>query len=158
MSKTLSKYIREKYIENNNKTACDWRIGNNQGMRNIKIDQTIINMIGKRELFEQADQLERSKIIEVEWMQVNLTYSQTLAWKGNLVYSIEGRTQDSSQMIYGELINAQTLVHSEPVSIEGIKNIITINTNLSPTCTTDEPLTIPYCIFRRLLLCFQTLV
>lgn len=55
-----------------------------------------------------------------------LTYSQTLAWKGNLVYSMEGNNIDSSPMIYGNLINAQTLVHAVPVSLKGVKKIITI--------------------------------
>lgn len=55
-----------------------------------------------------------------------MTYSQTLAWKGNLVYSIEGNVIDSSSMIYGNLLNAQTLVHSIPVSLTGVKRIMTI--------------------------------
>lgn len=55
-----------------------------------------------------------------------LTYSQTLAWKGNLIYSINEKKIDSSEMIYGTVLNAQTIVHATAVSLDGVKKIITI--------------------------------
>ncbi|SET53483.1 Wadjet anti-phage system protein JetD domain-containing protein [[Clostridium] polysaccharolyticum] len=262
MSKTLAQYLIERYAEGNNKSACDWRAGCNDGVKHPEIDQSVINEIGKQSLIEQAKELEKQKLIKPDWNSFHtdikkidfpmssldklykivkcpnprqilreqilfitelkektekswlvqyytdileklqkgkfvqnaddrlflkclyhiaqlkdytwkrffsedvfhdsklfekkyekrvltvlkknpnilegmhdyeilaeygiLTYSQTLAWKGNLVYSIEGNIIDSSSMIYGNIINAQTLVHSVPVSLKGVKKIITI--------------------------------
>lgn len=60
-----------------------------------------------------------------------LTYSQTLEWKGPLVYRIEtenGRMCDidSSGNIFGTVINAQTLEHAQPVAISGVRKIVLI--------------------------------
>lgn len=55
------------------------------------------------------------------------TYSQTLEWKGRLVYRIGGGAEiDSSVNIYGTVINAQTLEHAEAVSVSGIRRIMLI--------------------------------
>ncbi len=56
------------------------------------------------------------------------TYSQTLEWKGMLVYRIEsGKSAiDSSVNRYGTVINAQTLEHAEPVALPGVRRIMLI--------------------------------
>lgn len=59
------------------------------------------------------------------------TYSQTLEWKGPLVYGIEKadggmEVIDSSANIYGTVINAQTLEHALPVSAGGVRKIVLI--------------------------------
>lgn len=59
-----------------------------------------------------------------------MTYSQNLTLKGAIEYEI--RLGEKSQIIstrnqyYGTVINAQTLINSEPTSLRGIKRIITI--------------------------------
>lgn len=56
-----------------------------------------------------------------------LTYSQTLAFKGNLTYTIDDTiTVNTSNMPYGTILNAQTLVHGKPILAEGVKRVITI--------------------------------
>lgn len=56
-----------------------------------------------------------------------LTYSQTLAVKGNLTFTIDDATTvDNSNLPYGTILNAQTLVHSKPISAEGVQRVITI--------------------------------
>lgn len=56
-----------------------------------------------------------------------LTYSQTLEWKGPLIYHIEnGADIDSSVNIFGTVINAQTLEHACPVSVCGIRRILLV--------------------------------
>ncbi|MCI8410034.1 MAG: DUF2399 domain-containing protein [Lachnospiraceae bacterium] len=58
-----------------------------------------------------------------------LSYSQTLELKGSLQYKIITRQEnliDTSSQIYGTVINAQTLSNGEPVSINDVKSIITI--------------------------------
>lgn len=56
-----------------------------------------------------------------------LSYAQTLEWKGALCYRLEpGETIDTSRQIYGTVLNAQTLERAEPVSMPGIKRIMTI--------------------------------
>lgn len=260
--KTLSQYLIEKYAESKTKSAEDWRAGCNDGIKHPKVDQKMIERIGKQNLIKQAEKLENMGLIKPDWTPFHkdinqidvpmssleklyelehlpnprktqkaqiayitklredtekhwliqyysnmlekltkgkivqnaddvpflkclyhiaklkdytwkrffseevfgdsktferkyesriitvlkknpelqegmedyeilaeygiLTYSQTLAWKGNLVYSMEGNKIDSSSMIYGNLINAQTLVHSLPESLSGVKKIITI--------------------------------
>lgn len=55
------------------------------------------------------------------------TYSQTLEWKGPLVYRIDGREDlDSALNVFGTVINAQTLEHARPVSLSGIRRIMLI--------------------------------
>ncbi len=262
MSKTLSQYLIEQYAECKTKSASEWRAGCNDGIKHPKIDQLVIEKIGKQNLIKQAEKLEHLGLLKPDWTPFHkdikkidfpmasldklyelehrtnprkiihaqidsitkwkedtdkewlikyysdmlqklehgilvqnaddelflyclyklakledytwkrffseevfhdskafekkyesrvltvlkkyndipdgmeeyeilaeygiLTYSQTLAWKGNLVYSMEGNKIDSSSMIYGNLMNAQTLVHSTPVSLTGVKKIITI--------------------------------
>lgn len=57
-----------------------------------------------------------------------LTYSQTLEWKGPLVYEIGGigTSIDTAGMIYGTIINAQTLEQSRVVSAGNVSRIVTI--------------------------------
>lgn len=55
-----------------------------------------------------------------------LTYAQKLEWKGPLVYELDGYNIDTSNLIYGTVINAQTLEHGSPVNASGIKKIVTI--------------------------------
>lgn len=56
-----------------------------------------------------------------------LTYSQSLEIKGSFVYEIDGKAKvDISKQIYGAVLNAQTLVHAKPVSLNQVKKIITI--------------------------------
>lgn len=56
-----------------------------------------------------------------------MTYSQTLEWKGPLVYRIEGGAViDSSVNIYGTVINAQTLEHAAAVALPSIRRIMLI--------------------------------
>lgn len=55
------------------------------------------------------------------------TYSQTLEWKGPLVYRIgNGGPIDSSSNVYGTVINAQTLEHAAPAASPGIQSIMLI--------------------------------
>lgn len=55
------------------------------------------------------------------------TYSQTLEWKGPLVYRIgDGGEIDTSLNVFGTVLNAQTLEHAEPVSLPGIRRIMLI--------------------------------
>ena len=55
------------------------------------------------------------------------TYSQTLEWKGPLVYRIgEGGEIDTSLNVFGTVLNAQTLEHAGPVSLPGIRRIMLI--------------------------------
>lgn len=56
-----------------------------------------------------------------------MSYSQTLEWKGPLVYRIEGGAViDSSVNIYGTVINAQTLEHAAAVALPSIRRIMLI--------------------------------
>lgn len=56
-----------------------------------------------------------------------LSYSQTLEWKGPLVYLLDtGQEIDSAGNIYGTIINAQTLEHVESVRIPEVKRIMVI--------------------------------
>ena len=55
------------------------------------------------------------------------TYSQTLEWKGTLVYRIgNGNPIDSSVNIFGTVINAQTLEQAVPIAVPGIRHIILV--------------------------------
>lgn len=56
-----------------------------------------------------------------------LTYSQTLVWKGPVVCQFDtGAVWDTSVMEYGVVVNAQTLAHIQPVGIESVRKIMTI--------------------------------
>ena len=55
------------------------------------------------------------------------TYSQTLEWKGSLIYRIgNGSPIDSSVNIFGTVINAQTLEQALPSAAPGIRRIMLI--------------------------------
>ena len=55
------------------------------------------------------------------------TYSQTLEWKGSLIYRIgNGSPIDSSVNIFGTVINAQTLEQAVPSAAPGIRRILLI--------------------------------
>lgn len=56
-----------------------------------------------------------------------LSYAQTLEWKGPLQYqTAENKIIDTSPLIYGTVLNAQTLDHAMPVGLPGVKRIMTI--------------------------------
>lgn len=59
-----------------------------------------------------------------------MTYSQTLDIKGRLICVLLGQSDseniDTSNWIYGCILNAQTLMYYEPKELSGIKKIITI--------------------------------
>lgn len=79
---------------------------------------------------KEEDSKERSKRVEDRILTEFgiLSYSQTLELKGSLQYKIieEENLTDTSSQIYGTVINAQTLSNGDPVSINGVKSIITI--------------------------------
>ena len=70
-----------------------------------------------------------------------LTYSQTLEWKGALVYRLDKTKHsgdvsvltcadtgviDTSENVWGTVLNAQTLEHSECIELPGVKQILII--------------------------------
>ena len=55
------------------------------------------------------------------------SYAQTLEWKGAVQYLIDGsRLVDTSNQLYGTILNSQTLEHAVPCRICGCKRIMTI--------------------------------
>ena len=46
-----------------------WRTGAAAGERHPKIDQDAIEAVGKRELLDQAAELERDGLIQVDWLE-----------------------------------------------------------------------------------------
>lgn len=54
-----------------------------------------------------------------------LSYAQTLELKGPMQYRISEMV-DTASCLYGTVLNAQTLDHAEPVSLSGVKKIMTI--------------------------------
>ena len=56
-----------------------------------------------------------------------LSYAQTLEWKGALQYQLdEEKVIDTTDNIYGTVLNTQTLEHSRPVGVSGCRKIMTI--------------------------------
>ena len=56
-----------------------------------------------------------------------LSYAQTLEWKGPLSYMLDtGDEIDTSRNVYGTIINARTLEHGIPESLDGVKKIFVI--------------------------------
>ena len=61
-----------------------------------------------------------------------MTYSQTLEWKGAVIYRIlrtdgtEESRVDTSGQLWGTMLNAQTLSHALPVAAERVREVITI--------------------------------
>lgn len=56
-----------------------------------------------------------------------LTYAQTLEWKGAVVFELDtGKKVDTMNLSYGVILNAQTLEHSKPINLPGIRKIMTI--------------------------------
>lgn len=56
-----------------------------------------------------------------------MTYSQTLQWKGPVVFELEtGKRIDLSFLTYGAILNSQTLLHAKIVSLQTIKKIVVI--------------------------------
>ena len=56
-----------------------------------------------------------------------LSYAQTLEWKGALQYQLdEEKVIDTTDNIYGTVLNTQTLEHSRPVGASGCRKIMTI--------------------------------
>ena len=56
-----------------------------------------------------------------------LTYAQTLEWKGAVAFQLDtGKVVDTANLSYGIILNAQTLEHSKPIDLPGIRRIMTI--------------------------------
>lgn len=78
----------------------------------------------RKELKEYGESLEDYEVL-AEFGIMN--YSQSLCWKGRLVYEIDGIYRvDTEYQRYGTVLNAQTLVNSTPVLLTGVKKIMTI--------------------------------
>lgn len=55
------------------------------------------------------------------------SYAQTLAWKGPMQYLIDETVLvDTSVCRYGTILNSQTIEHSKPYALPGVKRIMTI--------------------------------
>lgn len=55
------------------------------------------------------------------------SYAQTLEWKGPLSYRIDdGAVIDTSGLVYGTVLNTQTLEHARPWKLSGVRRIVTI--------------------------------
>ena len=104
----------------------------------------ILEVLRKSPLCE--DEMTVDEVLEAHGI---LTYSQTLEWKGNLVYQLEEKTEaekkseqealieensvketeetiSTKENIYGTVINAQTLEHAVVVALPGVKRILVI--------------------------------
>ena len=104
----------------------------------------ILEVLRKSPLYE--DEMTVDEALEVHGI---LTYSQTLEWKGNLIYRLTAGTEaekkselkvsieenpakkteemvSTKENIYGTVINAQTLEHAIPVALPGVKRILVI--------------------------------
>lgn len=69
-----------------------------------------------------------------------LSYAQTLEWKGPLQYRMEdGIVIDTSDLLYGTVLNAQTLEHAVPAALPGIKRIMTIENKANYESMAYEP-------------------
>lgn len=56
-----------------------------------------------------------------------LSYSQTLEWKGRVIYTLDsGDTVDTKGNVYGTVLNAKTLEHIVTLELPGIRRILTI--------------------------------
>lgn len=55
-----------------------------------------------------------------------VTYSQTLQFKGSIIYDAGSGAIDTSIQIYGTVLNAQTLTHARLVSLNTVKCVMTI--------------------------------
>lgn len=56
-----------------------------------------------------------------------LTYAQSLEWKGAVCFQLDtGKVVDTTGFSYGTILNAQTLEHSRPTKLPGIRRIMTI--------------------------------
>ncbi len=88
-----------------------------------KYQRRVITVLRKHSLLSEEGMTD-DDILRVHGIR---TYSQTLEWKGPLVYRIdEGMEIDSAPNVLGTVINAQTLEHARPVSLSGIRRIILI--------------------------------
>ena len=104
----------------------------------------ILEVLRKSPLYE--DEMTVDEVLKAHGI---LTYSQTLEWKGNLVYRLTAGTEaekkselkvsieenpakktekmiSTKENIYGTVINAQTLEHAIPVALPGVKRILVI--------------------------------
>ena len=73
---------------------------------------------------ECADGMSDDEILKAHGI---LSYAQTLEWKGNLTYLLDGTiTVNTSQNRYGTIVGAQTLEHAVPESLPGVKKIFII--------------------------------
>lgn len=72
-----------------------------------------------------------------------ITYSQTLEFKGGLLYELDQNTRiDTTAMVYGTVLNAQTLVHAIPVSLGTIKKVVTIENKANYESMVYDPETL----------------
>lgn len=96
-----------------------------------KYQEKVVNILNKYSTLAEDGEIEqKSKHADKDEILAEfgiLTYSQSLELKGNLMYQLdEEQMVDCSAQIYGAMLNAQTLMHATPVSIEGVEQIITI--------------------------------
>lgn len=55
-----------------------------------------------------------------------MTYSQTLQFKGSLVYEVGNGPIDTGTQVYGTILNAQTLSHARLVSLNTVRRVMTV--------------------------------
>ena len=55
-----------------------------------------------------------------------VTYSQTLQFKGSIMYDVGSGAIDTTTQIYGTVLNAQSLSHIKLISLKSTRRIITI--------------------------------
>lgn len=99
-----------------------------------KIITVLINYSSKINL-ELKEDLDKENIRDISAGKKNLilaehgilTYSQTLQLKGGIIYKVsEALEIDTSAHLYGTIINAQSLMHAELLSLKQVKKIVTI--------------------------------
>lgn len=73
---------------------------------------------------EYADGMSDDELLKAHGI---LSYTQTLEWKGPLIYLLDGTVViDASLNRYGTILGTQTLEHAMPKSLAGVKKIIVI--------------------------------
>lgn len=90
-----------------------------------KIDDMI-----REEYYERDEEAVGGKGIGIKDMILAehgiITYSQTLQWKGGIVYDVGNGPVDTSLQPFGVVVNAQSLSHAKLLSLKNIKKIVTI--------------------------------
>lgn len=100
------------------------RVFNNSKLFKEKYQKKVVTVLGQYSPLS-AEGMSDDDILRMHGIK---TYSQTLEWKGPLVYRIDPWNQliDSSVNCLGTVINAQTLENAEPVDLSGIHRILLI--------------------------------